>query len=80
MIRLKNINKTDKTIECDAYLEDCKEEVKLAYDIANDKFNDFIYPEGYEYCTSHIAKAKYFFKKCIEESIPLPKEKDIMWY
>ena len=80
MIVLKNIKKNESTITCSAFLEYCKEPVDLVYDIKENSFESFKFPKGFEYCTSHIAKAKRYLKKVVVGEEPLLKDKVIMWY
>ena len=80
MIKLTKITKNNDTISCMAFVEDCKEYIKLVYNIKSGEFDEYAFPKNYEYCTSHIAYARNYFDKIISSKKALPNEKLIMWY
>ena len=77
MVRLKNIHKSGGHIFCDAYVEDCVYPVALDFDIASETLAEYHLPRDYDYCTSHIAHAKWYL---LSAESNLPAEKLIMWY
>ncbi len=79
MIKLKKITKTDTTITCTAYVEDCKLPLHLTLNLLTKEFNDYHLPPGYEWCQSHIAHAKFKLLKMVDEN-KLEDECTIMWY
>lgn len=79
MVRLKKINKNGNMITCVAYVEDCKEGIRLEYNITDQTLSAEPLPKGYEYCTSHIAHARRHLEKMAETG-EIPPERLIMWY
>lgn len=79
MIKLEKIVKNDNLIVCDAFVEDCDKPIHLSLDVNNKEFEKFSFPKNYEWCTSHISKAKWFLLSLIGMS-EIPREKIIMWY
>lgn len=79
MINLKQIKKINNTIECYAYIEDCEEAIHLTLDLSKREFKDYILPNGYEWCKTHIAHAKFALLKMDDEN-KIEQERLIMWY
>lgn len=79
MIKLTNIQKNNGFISCLVFVEDCEKGFEVMYDVENENFEDYSFPQGYEWCTSHMAHAKRFMKT-IQNEIYYPHEKLIMWY
>lgn len=79
LIKLKNIKRNDNLIVCDAFVEDCDKPIHLSLDVNNKEFEKFTFPDKYEWCTSHISKAKWFLLS-ISNMSEIPREKTIMWY
>ena len=79
MIRLKNIRKENDKIMCDAFIEDSPNSVKLVLDISSGEMNDYILPEGYEWCHKHIIHARNALISMIRNNNIAP-EKLVMWY
>ena len=80
LVRLKNIERHENRVTCDAYLESCKVPVKLVYDIKKREFEEFEYPKGFEYCTQHIFMAKWFIEDTLKAKSEFPASETIMWY
>lgn len=80
MIDLRNIQRKNDIVTCDAYLENCKEALPLVFHMETKQFEEFAFPQGYEYCASHIAHARRNLIKLLESGEPLPSKKLIMWY
>ena len=78
MIRLKNIQKVDSIITCEAYFEGCKEPAVLRFSIEKQDFLPFQFPKGYEYCTSHVRFARRYFQD-LGDAEP-DKSMTFMWY
>ena len=79
MVKLKDINRTDEGISCNAYVEGCKIPVKLFLKSADaDMVSDDL-PDGYEYCTSHLGFVERYIRTLFDAS-ELPEERLIMWY
>lgn len=78
MIRLVHITKNEKTITCGAFLEDCKEEIPLVFDIATGKILPVQLPKDYEWCSTHIGHARWFLKGMLEKG-EFTESKLIMW-
>ena len=79
MIKLRNIKKNNNVLECDIFPEDCKDKGHLIIEINSEKVVTCELPEGYEWCTNHIAHAKYKLLEMAKDGF-IPKEKLIMWY
>jgi hypothetical protein len=80
MIQLKNIIKKEDKIECNAFVESSEEPIKLVYIIKENDFEPFEFPKGFEYCISHIAKARLYFEEVLSGEEELKENKTIMWY
>ena len=78
MIELKNIKKVDSIITCEAFFEACKEPVILRYSIERRDFLPFTFPKGYEYCKTHVAFARRYFRDLGDKEPE--KQMTIMWY
>lgn len=76
MIKLRNIKKNGKEIQCDFLVEDCAEYGRLAIDIATEKA-EYSIPEGYECCEHHIRKA---YRYLLDNQDDLPSIRNIVWY
>lgn len=79
MVKLKEISRNGKVFSCMAYVENCKEPIHLVYNVDTGETEPFRFPQGYEYCTSHITHAKRYFEKCSNLE-KIPNETTIMWY
>lgn len=79
MVRLKNIEKNDKIIECDIVPEDSKESGHISVQIDTQRIDSFRLPTGYEWCRNHVDHAKTELLKIMSEDV-IPREKLIMWY
>ena len=80
MIRLTEITRNNDYISCVAFVENCKENINLVYNIKSREFGTYTLPKNFEYCISHIAYAKRYFDKIVDDKGNLPNEKLIMWY
>ncbi len=79
MIRLKEIKIDNGYIYCKAFLPNYDEIVNLKFNIETRQFDKIQFKKGFEYFKRHIAKAKLYFDKCLDEGIEIPEEKDVMW-
>ena len=80
MVTAENITRVGEKIILDVLLEDSKTPIKMMFDINKSEFEPFSFPNGYEYCTEHIAKLKRFLNNVIKNNEKLPKTKTIAWY
>ncbi len=80
MVKLRNIERHENNVTCDAYLESCSVPVKLVYDIKKRTFEEFDYPKGFDYCTEHICMVKWFIEDTLKANALFPTDKTIMWY
>ena len=78
MIKLVKIRRSGSKILCDAYVEDCIIPVPLIFDIASGEFSEYVLPNGYEYCKSHINHAKTYLKG-IKNDRQINDNHTIMW-
>ena len=78
MIELRNIKKVDSIITCEAFFEACKEPVILRYSIERKDFLPFTFPKGYEYCKTHVAFARRYFRDLGDKEPE--KQMTFMWY
>lgn len=79
MIKLKKIVRNNTHIVCDAYVEDCKERISLAFNEKTGQFEHYDLPIGYEWCDSHIAHAARYLETLIGKEIK-DDSRMIMWY
>ena len=79
MLKLTEIKKNDGKISCKMFLEDCKIPVNLELDEKTAEFSEYQFPEGYEWCISHVGHAKKFLLSIINKK-DFPAERVIMWY
>ena len=79
MIELKKIKRDNEQIACEAFIEDCNEPVNLSLNIRNKELNSFVLPPDYNWCTTHIDKAKDFLLSLLDVT-DIPNKKRIMWY
>ena len=79
MIELKNITRSSKRITCNAYIEDHTEAVGLVFDEDKGDFEPYVLPNGYEWCTSHIAHARRYMETLRGKEFN-PHDRTIMWY
>jgi|GEM_PF-2084917 len=80
MIRLKNVKRQDNIITMDAFVESCEEALPLILDVQKQDFEPYVFPKGYEWCTSHVAKAKWKLLRMLDNGEELPEKLCIMWY
>ena len=78
MIKLKNVNKHNDTIQCDAYIEDSIEAVPLKLNLSTGMFDEYSLPRGYEWCSSHIAHARMVLIDMAKNE-NITSERLIMW-
>ena len=76
MVRLRKIERNDIMISCTAFFEDCASPVDLSFDTKKKEFLPFTFPEGYEWCKSHIAHIKRYLLATPD----FPSERNLMWY
>lgn len=79
MIKLKKIKKNDNLITCEAFVENCKQAMPLIYNIKKGELEEYEFPDGYDYCDSHISHARRYLRS-IANSDNIPENKLIMWY
>lgn len=79
MVKIKNVEKIDNVINCDAFFEDCKKAVSIVFDIDNQKITAGDLPVGYEWCAGHVKYIKYRLQEMCE-SDNIKREATIMWY
>ena len=78
MVILKNIKRISDGITCDAFVEDAKAPVFLSLS-RDGMFRSGSLPDGYEYCTTHITKAKWYLTSIMDAEC-IPENWTIMWY
>ena len=78
MVKLFNIQLQGKFISCDYLPEDSKLCGHIEVNIINKEIKSISYPEGYEWCTAHTSKAKWFLLSLLG-SEEIPTEKTLMW-
>ena len=79
MVKLENITRSGNKITCTIFVEDAEQGFYAEYDCESNTMSDVVLPEGYEWCRSHIAQARYFLKSLIDKEA-IPSRKTIMWY
>ena len=80
MVRLENIRINGNIAECDLYPEDSKIPGTLKVNIKTEE-TEYSLPDGYEYCKSHAAHAKWWLiKNTTDPKKELPEKTTIMWY
>lgn len=79
MVKLENISRKGNTITCDVFVEDCKEAVSLVLHTTDGAIEAGTLPEGYEWCGTHLWKAKNALKEIAETNLD-EKRRTIMWY
>lgn len=79
MIRLQKIQRNDRTISCEAFVEDSVTPIPLCYDFETQNLDNYVLPDNYEYCKEHISFAKDYLKNC-RNIANIPEKKTIMWY
>lgn len=79
MVKLKNIKKNHDLISCDFFPEDAQNPGHIEYNIANDEVINCDYPEGYEWCDSHLSHAVDYLSSVANDD-KMPESKLIMWY
>ena len=67
MVRLKNLEKSNITVECDIIPEDSKQLGHIVVNLDSGELENYSLPEGYEWCRNHVQKN-------------MPDEKLLMWY
>lgn len=79
MIKLKNIKIENDTVTCDLLPEDSSEYGYIVVNIHTKNIQEYVLPQGYEWCKNHIEHAKEnLIKMC--ETNTLQNELTIMWY
>ena len=79
MLKLKNIKRNNRVIECDIIPEDSKQKGNVVVDIASGNLREYSLPEGYEWCRNHVNHAQIELLKLSREK-NMPDEKLVMWY
>ncbi|MCR4744721.1 MAG: hypothetical protein K5894_05765 [Lachnospiraceae bacterium] len=79
MIKLKEIEKKENQITCNAFVEDCNTAIPMKYNISKGVFSDCSLPVDYKWCKMHLIYAKRFVESlALKDNIP--RERLIMWY
>ena len=79
MVKLKDIERNDESITCVAFVEDCEEPINIEFSTENETIHSSPLPEGYEWCTSHIAHVRRALKRMVDEN-SFVSHTTIMWY
>ena len=79
MVCLRGIQKIGHQLVCNAYVEDSEEPMSMSFDMKSGEFNHSPLPKGYEYCTTHVWKARRALEKMAESGEIRPNW-TIMWY
>lgn len=82
MVRLMNIQLSEKIISCNFFPEGSEAPGYLSVDVETNKVKEYYLPDGYEYCENHLHKAKDRLLQCIATNQIPPKEEAllVMWY
>lgn len=81
MIKLENIRIDGNSVKCDIIPEDSETSGSLEVDANTNEIISYVLPKGYEYCTMHVAHARFY----IDDNVDKIKNKEItskiiMWY
>ncbi|WP_334160370.1 hypothetical protein [Muricomes intestini] len=79
MVRLKNLEKSNITVECDIIPEDSKQLGHIVVNLDSGELENYSLPEGYEWCRNHVHHAQMALYELAKEK-NMPDEKLLMWY
>ena len=79
MIKLKNIKMEADGISCVAFVEDCREPIKISVMADTKEMKASELPQGYEWCKKHLNYAKQVLSEMLESGIT-ETSKTVMWY
>ena len=79
MLELEKIERGKDYISCTAFVEGCKQGIRVSINKDGDLKEEVALPEGYEWCKNHISRAIRFLTSLWSEE-QVPKRKTIMWY
>ena len=79
MVRLRDIHKVGDQLVCSVYVEDSAGPMSMSFDMKSGDFNHSPLPEGYEYCTTHVWKARRVLEKMAASGEIRPNW-TVMWY
>lgn len=79
LVKLENIERNGNKITCIIFVESSRQGLYAEYDCETNTMSDVVLPEGYGWCRSHIAQARFFLKSLIHKE-EIPGRKMIMWY
>lgn len=79
MVTVKNLKRTDKTIEADFYPENSSEAGHIVVDIASGEILSRVEARGYERRFSYTAHARQALLE-FARSDELPEKHVVMWY
>ena len=80
MVRLKNIKKSDSTIECDIYPEDSTLPGHVVVSIKTEEIINCELPQNYEWCENHASHARWKLIEMLKNNEKFPEERLVMWY
>lgn len=79
MLKLRNLRKSENTIEADFYPEDSKQAGHVVVDLKTEEITDYTAPEGYEKYRWYATHARQTLMELAEQD-SLPEEYLVMWY
>ncbi len=79
MVKLEQISREGESITCTAYVEDCKEPVRLEFHIPDGEMQNTPLPSGYEWCRAHLSHAKKALGEIARKETPETR-RTVMWY
>lgn len=78
MIRLTEIQRKNNYIYCNAFLEDSTNAIQLRFSVASRNFDQYEFPDGYDWCKEHMNIAKHYLNSVCENDL-IPENHTIMW-
>lgn len=79
MVKLKNIKKSNNTIECDIYPEDSAFPGHIIVSIKTEEILSCKLPQGYEWCLNHASHARWKLMEMLNNNEEITEEILVMW-
>lgn len=79
MVKLREIEQNNERITCVAFVEDCEQPIDIEFNTKDETIRSSPLPEGYEWCTSHIAHVRRTLKRMADEN-SFVSHTTVMWY